>query len=374
MNDRLAPYQVFFPLGILYALVAVGVWILPASGGLAVPAILLHPRLIAGGFLWCFISGFLMTAVPRMTGTESARIWEYVAALALLLSQGLGFWSIDGRNSYIADMLLIAFLVAYAGRRLRRSRRKVPVFFSHVGLGMALGIAGAYAYLRGNSLLGIHLYHVGAVLLLVLGIGTRFFSFLSGLPSAFEDGSPARARGLFHGLGILAALLLWLAGTGLRSAYLGLFFVTLIYLFFVWKVQRRSARPSALKYGVRGVALMIPLSFLGAWFDPANFIAWFHLLFIGCFSLLTFSVATRVTLAHGSYPVDLETKSRGLWVFLTFLALALVARFSYAFLNGEYRELALRLAVVFWICAVISWCYSFLSKIWKPGPEAKAAC
>lgn len=371
---HLAPYQLFFPLGLLNALLAVGVWFVQNLDWFTTPAILIHSKLIVGGFLWSFIIGFLMTAVPRMTGTGSTNIIEYIFATILLLGQTFFAWQADGRFFYANQILLILFLIAFGARRLLKMKKPMPVFFSHVGAAMVLALLGAYYHFKGNSLMGIHLYHVGTTLLLVLGIGTRFFSFLSGLPSVFENATSLMPRLAFHSSAILMGVLLFLAGRGNSMAYLGLMALTLVYLFKFWQVQRPSARPSALKYSVRIVAAMIPLSFFLTWLQPLMFVTWFHLLFIGCFGLITFSVATRVILAHGSYSTELETKSPALWLLVSCLVLGLASRIIYNFSDGLWKISYLHLAAMFWVFAVIGWCWTFLPKIFKPGPQANPSC
>lgn len=371
---KIAPYQLFFPLGLLNALLAVGVWFVQDLNWFQSPALFIHSRLVIGGFLWSFIVGFLMTAVPRMTGTESANKIEYTLAILLMLGQSLFAWPLDGKFFYINHVLLVLFLIIYGLRRVFKRTKPLPVFFSHIGVAMILAACGSYYHAVGNSYMGIHLYHVGAVLLLVLGIGARFFSFLSGLPSVFENSTALWPRRLFHGFAFLVGILLYLSGLGISFAYLGLTLISLIYLFGIWKVQRTSNRPSFLKWGVRIVAAMIPLSFFLTWLQPTMYITWFHLLFIGCFSLITLSVATRVTLAHGAYPIDLEMKSPALFWLVFFIVLGIIFRVLYGFDEGSLRSIYLQIAVTFWICAIGSWCWSFLPRIFKVGPQVKASC
>src|SRR5690606_35748292 len=99
-----------------------------------------------------------------------------------------------------------------------------------------------------------------------------------------------------------------------------------------------------------------------------------HLLFIGCFSVLTYAVATRVTLAHGSYSLELETQSKALWVLIAALVLSVIVRLSYGVTSSELKMNALYLASVLWLTAIIAWSYSFLIRIWKKGSLEKAAC
>lgn len=205
---KLAPYQLFFPLGLFCCMLAVGVWFVQDLAWFSTPTILIHARLIVGGFLWSFIVGFLMTAVPRMTGAASANFVETTLAIILIGAQIIGSWVIDPRWFYAATIALIFFIIIFAIRRLLSSTKEIPVFFSHVGLGMLAALMGALAYYGGNTFLGIHLYHLGTILLLVLGIGTRFFSFLSGLQSEFENVGKI-PRMLFHFLGLCMVGLLF---------------------------------------------------------------------------------------------------------------------------------------------------------------------
>jgi uncharacterized protein involved in response to NO len=237
---------------------------------------------------------------------------------------------------------------------------------------MILALVGAYYHYKGDLLMGIHLYHVGAILMLILGIGTRFFSFLSGLPSDFEN--ETGRRWLFHSAGVLTCALLFGAGLGFRFAYLGLALLMLFYLFAIWKVQRPSQRPSALRYAVRLSAASLPLTFFLCFLWPLMFITWLHLLFIGGFALMTFSVATRVTLAHGAYPLEIEMKSKALWAFFIFLMIAVASRLLYGYAGGMGQKSFVHLAATAWFLAILSWCSSFFIRIFRPGPNAKPSC
>jgi uncharacterized protein involved in response to NO len=369
-----APYQIFFPLGVLCALFGAGVWLFQDIL-FSAPIVLIHSRTLAGGFLWSFIVGFLMTAVPRMSGTESASRWEILLSLGLILIQIFQAWFVDPKWFFMTGALLVLFLAFYGGRRLYKSRMKPPIFFSHIGLAFLVALVGCYSYVFGDSSLGMLFYYVGPILLLILGIGTRFFSFLSGLPSEFENSKNRFKTPLFHLSGILMVLFLFLAGLRFDWAYLGLFVLSLSYLTFIWRIYRRSERPSPLKYGVRIVATSIPLSFFLCWLRPDLQITWLHFLFIGCFSLLTFSVATRVTLAHGAYPIDLELKTPVLWGLILLMGLSLGFRVSFGLYGREgVGNHFLHLAVLFWMGAILAWCYSFFLRILKPGSLDRPSC
>jgi uncharacterized protein involved in response to NO len=347
---KLGPDRIFFRLGIFNAILAVGVWFVSNLGWFNTPAILIHSRLIVGGFLWSFITGFLMTAIPRMTGTSAANTWEYIAASLLLIAQIPFSFILNATYFYENQILLITFLILYGGRRILKSTKPLPVFFSHVGVALALALAGAKFHLDGNTFMGIHLYHLGAILVFVLGLSTWSFSFLSDLSKGL--------RLLFHLSGVSVGILLFFAGKGLSLSYLGLAMVSLNYLFLFWRVRGLSNRLSAS---------MIPTAFFLCWLWPLMYVTWLHFIFIGCFGLMTFTVVTRVTLAHGSYSTDLEMKPRALWWLLAFLALGIAARTAYGFSESHLKIAFLHSAATFWILAVLSWCRAFLLKEIKCG-------
>lgn len=85
--NKLAPYQIFFPIGVLSSLIAVGIWPFHTMGLFEAPVMLIHSRLIVGGFIWSFIIGFLLAAIPKMSGTRNANKFEVLLALALISTQ-----------------------------------------------------------------------------------------------------------------------------------------------------------------------------------------------------------------------------------------------------------------------------------------------
>src|SRR3989344_2137593 len=91
-------YQWFFPLGIVFGVLGVGVWILFWLQKIHFYPSPLHSELMIGGFFLTVAIGFLMTAIPRFTNTHSASFMEigvaFLIALFLLVSAFLAnrFW------------------------------------------------------------------------------------------------------------------------------------------------------------------------------------------------------------------------------------------------------------------------------------------
>ena len=64
------PYRVFFPVGILCGLAGVAIWPLYSFGLTTTYSGRSHALVQIFGFLYAFIAGFLLTTVPRFTGTQ----------------------------------------------------------------------------------------------------------------------------------------------------------------------------------------------------------------------------------------------------------------------------------------------------------------
>ncbi len=117
--DRLRqePYRLLFPLGIVFGCLGVIHWLLFALG-VADASPHYHAAMQLGAYLYCFIAGFLWTALPRMTAAPAASTRELGGMLVLLAGQAvlLAFHQeILGQLCFVGLLIL---LVAFAARRL----------------------------------------------------------------------------------------------------------------------------------------------------------------------------------------------------------------------------------------------------------------
>src|SRR5215467_6399203 len=81
------PYRIFFPLGIILGLMGVSIWPLYYFGITQGYSGRAHAFVQTDGFLYAFIVGFLLTAIPRFTGTDAPSL-RIQYALAALLTAG----------------------------------------------------------------------------------------------------------------------------------------------------------------------------------------------------------------------------------------------------------------------------------------------
>src|SRR5437868_10621732 len=85
------PYRIFFPLGIILGAAGVSIWPLYYYGVTEGYSGRAHALVQTDGFLYAFVVGFLLTAIPRFTGTETpSRAVQYVLA-ALLVGCAVSF-------------------------------------------------------------------------------------------------------------------------------------------------------------------------------------------------------------------------------------------------------------------------------------------
>jgi uncharacterized protein involved in response to NO len=83
------PYRVLFPLGLATGIAGVSVWPFYYFGITEGYSGRTHAFVQICGFLYSFAAGFLLTAIPRFTGTEPPRrATQYFLAGLIVLSVG----------------------------------------------------------------------------------------------------------------------------------------------------------------------------------------------------------------------------------------------------------------------------------------------
>jgi uncharacterized protein involved in response to NO len=329
---RREPYRVLFPLGMLFGCLGVGRWLGYALGHTTAALAWYHASVQLGAYLYCFIAGFLWTAMPRMTGTAPASTRELLTLLALVAAQTalLAAGHSTAAQACFAGLLLL--LAAFALRRLlaRRGEVRAPVEFMWVPIGVAFGLAGSGLLVAGLMVslpawvgaTGRVMAQQGFALSIVVGIGGFMAPRLMGRsfdmivpPSATQAGvRRGRARRRLVHAAVAAGLAgsFVLEGLGhIRGAYL--LRAALVTGEFAW-LARWWQLPSVQARYVQMVWLSLWFLLAGLWgaaLWPQYRIAMLHLLLIGGFSLMIAAVATMVVLSHGGQGPRLR---QPLWV------------------------------------------------------------
>lgn len=310
---RREPYRLFMPLGVLLGWAGVAHWLLHALGLLARYQSIFHGLVQIQGFLMAFAVGFLMTAVPKRTGTWPATTWQIALAASCLVGTTVAAWYERWALSQVFWLVLAILLLAFVARRARsaRAKRRLPVSFVWVPFAFAMGIAGSVLAGVGGSLggaywelheLGRGLVLQGMFLALVVGVG----SFA--LPLMTRGDAPADAtRSRSDRLAVLAhvttALALtatfWIERAWPAPAHALRGTLVLGALWIGGGLARPPTKPGANRKLLWVAACLVPTGYFVAALFPAHPKAGLHVTFIGGLALLATAVGAHVVAGHG---------------------------------------------------------------------------
>jgi uncharacterized protein involved in response to NO len=360
------PYQIFFPLGIFYGILGISLWHLYAFQQIPYPGAL-HTTWMSTGFLFSFCVGFLLTAIPRFTGSPAISPPELAIGL-LVCSLPL----FPSAPQSITSFLILLFLGAIYFSRNRTRTFDPPPAFVFIPTGILLGLLGCLTERQFTQQY--------TVLFFIVGVGSRVVPAILGFyePHKGLVLSPQTAPSLlkkiltekneFRGL----ALLLFAAC--ITSSYWRLQLTALLIpavctIIFLrhWKLYTIPRNPGPLSFLLFGAAWIL---LIGLWLK-AIFINYqihaAHLTMIGGYSLITLLIGTRVSLAHGGHPNTLEVQSKFLYAVAGFIILAGLTRAS-AFLTHSYAT-HLTYAATLWGLGLLFWTYTMLPKILISNPN-----
>lgn len=383
------PYQWFFPIGILFGIIGTGLWIVFHLHLINFYPGLVHTEIMSIGFVMTMALGFLMTAIPRFTGTHLATFIEKMILLVIVLSILLSSLLINHILFHFFSALEICFLIYFVGTRLLKCKFSPPPSFILIAFGL-VGSLLAHVYLLISShyqfdpfLLALArlFLNYGLVLCLVLGVGTQLIPALLGLKktglSNIQEGQKNKFDGekivVFSLLGVILLISFFMEAAGFlqqgRCLRASLILVLVLNQWHIYHIPKIT--------GIFSWCLWISawMFVIGPWpgvFWPHYAIHGAHILFIGSVSLMIFTVATRVTLSHGNHNSTPEKRSASLTVMLIVFCLSLLARLSVPLTNHYFEHLAY--AGALWILAALIWCAGFLRKIFYRNKTGTNNC
>lgn len=379
---RAEPYRIFFPLATLVGISGVSLWPLFFSGLHKFYPGPMHARMMIEGFLGGFVIGFLGTAVPRLLSAPALRGWELWSLVFLhLLATGLHI----GHQMVAGDFIFAALLILLAVFLLQRLRRRLelpPPSFVLVGLGYLSGLTGALLAACGNRgwvsptwlFIGLGWLNEAFLFLLVLGVGgfllPRFLR-IPGIRPMDEERkmTPAwRKRALFSlGVGVVFLASYWFQYT--RDAGVAPIVArataAIVFLLVMVPVHRGRgwgrAVSQAVLISIVALLLGLALPVLG----PIHRIAAMHMIFLAGFSLITFTVATRVVLGHSGNRHLLDTPLISLRITTALLVIGAILRVWGD--GSQYHVTALNAASYLWMIAAGIWGWAVLPKVRQAG-------
>ncbi len=384
------PYRLLFPMGIMLALLGIGVWIpfyfwptsfpYPGQG---------HSVIQIQGFLLCFILGFLTTMLPKVLGVRPLRLLQFlIFPIGLILLSVCAWFRFQPAQIAVQGihLVLIGNFLAFILRRWPQRKSSPPSSFVFIPMAIFADILGTAFKLwllthtteswmiKAAALLQFQAFP----LLLILGIGGFLLPKLFG--NAVVDPQTLRNQPrspIFIPLTMGGFFLFSFAleayssiGKNTQLLQLGFLLRTVVWLWFTLVQLRLFSIPGKLPAYLAAVRISLMSMGLGMAmpiFLPAYLIAWEHIIFISGFLWLTLSVAARVLSAHGGRLELLNQhrkKSIGYGI-LIFMGLA--SRVSTdIWTRGHWLHLAC--AAGFVLSAIGIWGRIYLPMlIWFPG-------
>lgn len=372
------PYQIFFFIGILSGVAGVGLWVLFWLQNKNYPRDT-HASLMIFGFLFFVAIGFLMTAIPRFTGSKLATFSEKTRTLALVFAGLATVFLQQKLFFYIFTLLIFLNLALFAAVRLKKGSFYPPPAFMIVGVslvGTFLGLIGlivsdlfslSFEIRNLSRTLALYSFTEGSI----LGVGTHLIPMILGLAQPFNlqetsfKKKKIRFFGfvsfIFFGSFFIEALINPVIGRLLRALLITGVVVS------QWRIYKKPQTKGVLSWCLWASSWMFVLGeWPGALF-PNYHLHGIHVLFIGSVSLMIFAIATRVTVAHGGHDPQLQIKSKALATLFVFFTLALITRLVAPFITNYISHLAY--AAFFWILAVLTWGLQFFPLLLRKNVE-----
>ena len=321
------------------------------------------------GFAGFFVFGFLMTAGPRLLGSEGFSRNATLAVFGLSVSACLAQLF---NQTVLGDALFsiaTAYLIFTAAKIYRFRSDCPPPGFPLAALGILCACTGslllslsasiwsnAYAFALGKILL-----FQGFTLLPIVGVGAFFFPKILGGPNthAFpEMRIPTQAwkrrfrHSLYVAVGFFISVALEILGYtalaySLRLIALGSYLLTQIPLLDLRGSQSKHSIQLLFALSTVGIGLA------GAALFPAYKIAWLHSYFLVGLTGIIFLVSIRVVFGHSGRP-DLIQKSVPIFAWVTgALAFAAATRIFADFNSTVQISHYLYAAAIWFVCGLI---------------------
>jgi uncharacterized protein involved in response to NO len=367
------PFRIFFPLGLFLGMIGVALWPLYVWHAIGFYPAQAHVRLMIEGLMGSFIIGFLGTAGPRLLDASPLTAAETCALFALQIASA--FLHLTQRQT-AGDVVFLVLLLLFLGMMATRARTRrdlPPPNFVLVIFGLLNAIAGIVLITAGKSAtnglfvnqLGTLMLNEGFVLFPILGVGAFFFPKLLG--GAKPEPSDLQIAAVLWikraAIAALTGLLIWssfvLEALGwVRTAALFRGTTTLTYFVMQGHLLEKPSGPPFLAHCFRLGALLLVAGLFLPVALPGYRLANLHLTFIGGFSIILFTVSTRVIIGHAGQSHLFRKRLRFLVTALALLLIATVARVGADFVPPArnthlvYAALIWLLAALVWLCAL----------------------
>ena len=362
------PFRIFFPLGLFLGATGVALWPLFVWHAIGFYPAQAHVRLMIEGLMGSFIIGFLGTAGPRLLDASPLNTKETSGLLGLQIVSA--FLHLTQRQT-AGDIVFLTLLLLFIGMMAQRAKARndlPPPQFVLVLFGFLNAMAGIFLITAAKSFtdrsfanqLGSLMLNEGFVLCPILGVGAFFFpKLLGGAKPEPSDLRIATALWIKRAvIAVLTALTIWISFVlealgWIRVAAVVRGLTTLIYLVRQGHLLEKPSGPPFLARCFRLGGLLLVAGLFLPVILPGYRVASMHLIFIGGFSVILFTVSTRVVIGHAGQSHLFRKRLRFLMSALALLIIAMVARVGADFVAARNSHLVY--AALIWLLAAIIW-------------------
>jgi uncharacterized protein involved in response to NO len=373
------PFRLFFPLAVVLGWFGIGHWVLYVVGAVGSYSCLFHGLVQVQAFLMAFAIGFLFTAIPRRTGAPPPTVAELTAAVAalclIIVAAAWERWVLV----QLGYASLFVLLLQFAIRRFlgRDATRRPPAPFVLIPIGALHGLLGA-ASIAAATLpdgpppllaFGRLLVEQGVFLCWVVGIGGLVLPLMSGeMPPADLGSSPGeRRKALAYALaGVLmfASFVIEQQG-GVRAGPLLRAGIVGLGLALGGGAWRPPGKPGLHRRQVWIAVWLMPVGLAFAGLAPDYRVPALHVLFIGGFSLMAFSVATHVSFSHLDLPALAGGSPAAVVVLGGCIILSMLGRVTADWSDTYFEHLGA--AAVTWMVGSAVWLAFLAPKLLRRG-------
>lgn len=358
LSAKKEPYRILFPLGVIYLLWGALIW-LPQLWNAGTYPVLAHRYLMLNGFTASFIAGFLMTAVPKFSQTETAHSQE-IGLFFIITILGLICAFLDYEKcSYAASAFQAGIILFFLSRRIMKRKVNPPYTFVFIFAGLILWIISALLCLFTQNDAFKNLHYEGSIAAIILGVGSRLVPGIFGhveivqtQRAHYEKDKPFLLTVPFHFYGMIFFFVLSYFLTGPMGIAIRTAIVVCVGLFY-WKLYQFPKERTSLTWNIWISCWLILASFLLKAFWQEGMIHASHAFFFSGIVLLTLLIATRVLQSHG--PKDKRLENLKILYVVTILIILSGATRVSAVLMPEnylrhlgYSSIILSIAVILW--------------------------
>jgi uncharacterized protein involved in response to NO len=193
------PFRLFFPFGWVMGVLFLGIWPAYAFLGIVDYPGVLHVQGVVSLAIGSFAVGFLLTALPRFTGTDDTKPFFVWTLFSLSILEAGLLVSPFGAFAKIAMALKFLMVVSFAGSRVLKGVFPVPPSFIWLGFGLiAAAVGGVGVFFDAGAVFKPLLFR-GFLTGIYIGVGGRLIPILTGKASeCFLMPVPSLSRSFFE--------------------------------------------------------------------------------------------------------------------------------------------------------------------------------